>query len=139
MKKALSILGFCILFLVYDSSACSVSVNDLAQKNELAAQAASHLDLSFTSISGTSFSDYQRSFSGAGGSQCPKFFHSSAVIQFQYALSSEESCDAQVTVKRIENLKDGQIQVAFEDMSAACSVRAQREQRSARVKRPRRP
>ena len=142
MRKALSVLGFCILFLMYDSAmACSVMVNDNAQKNTLAALAASHLDISLVSVSSTQISAYGKSFGAEDPStHCPQYLNTRATITFAYGPSADESCDAQVTVIRSEFIGEvlsGPLEnVEFINMTAACSVATQRAERPRRMNRP---
>jgi hypothetical protein len=145
MRKALSVLGFCILFLMYDAAmACSVMVNDNSQKNALAAIAASHLDISLVSVSSTQISGYGKSFGAEDpATHCPQYLNTRATITFAYALSADESCDAQVTVVRSEFIGEalsGPIEnIEFLNMTAACSVARRRAERPIRINRPIKP
>lgn len=145
MRKAFSVLVFCILFLMYDAAiACSVRVNDNVQKNALAALAATHMDISLASVSSTQISDYLKSLDAEDPStHCPQYLNTRATVTFSYAPSADQSCDAQVTVIRSEFIGEvlsGPLEnVEFINMTAACSVATRKVERPIRINRPRKP
>lgn len=145
MRTAFIIVTFLILIVVNASMACSVYVDNEAQKDFLAAQAASYLDLDGPSITSTTVSEYSKTFSDEDpDTLCPQALHTQAIVNFTYKPSEREDCEAQATVERDSYIgEDPTISfetVAVTEITASCSIRPIRMVRPTRSeRRPRKP
>lgn len=127
MKKLALIALLVLIVVVNKAFACSVSINDKAQKNLLIAHGASHLDIALTTVSDSGLVSYVRSFEGADEFECPQYLITSAKVSFKYRPSKFESCDASVIVTRRLYMGDefpaGPMeQLSYSSPLAACST-----------------
>lgn len=127
MKKLTIVVIFALMVLANKLWACSVSVDDNAQKNLLAAHAASHLDISLVSVSKTNVEDYARTFSGEDSYECPLYLVTTARVSFKYSPRKFQNCDASVVVTRRQymgvDIPTGPIdELEFAEANAACST-----------------
>jgi hypothetical protein len=127
MRNAFITLSFLILVAANASMACSVYVDNNAQKTILKNLAASALGIPAASISSVSISGYSRTFGDENPeSLCPESLSTQATITFNYQPSKKSSCVAQTTVYRDVYIGDDPSMsfetVAVEDSSASCST-----------------
>jgi hypothetical protein len=127
MKKLAAALIVLVLALVQNVFACSVSVNDLYQKNLLTAHGASHLNISFSTVNSISITGYSKLFIGEDPvSHCPEWLQTQARISFRYSPRKYETCDASLTVTRREFMGEtptGPIEeLSYSEAHAACST-----------------
>lgn len=138
MRTAFIIVTFMIMIALNASMACSVYVDNDAQKDFLAAQAASYLALNPATITSTSFTDYSKTFSDEDPETlCPQALHTEAKVKFTYKPSAKEDCVAEATVEHDEYIGEDPT-ISFETMAvsevtASCSIT------SIRMVRPVRP
>lgn len=112
-----------------DSFACSIQVDENAQKNELIAHAVSRADLSLAAVSGISISGYDQNFEDEGPmGSCPNYQVLSARVSFTHKKNILESCSYAMTVT-VRNYmgetlpEEGGLQeITFSDSEAACST-----------------
>lgn len=127
MKTAFLVLSFLILIAVNASMACSVSVDNTAQKNLLAAHGASYLDVDLTSVSSTSITGYHKMFAEEDpSSHCPTVLETEATVKFAYSPAAKEECEAQVKVSRRiyigENPAASFESIEYDDLEAICAT-----------------
>lgn len=123
--------AFVLIFIVSltDSFACSIQVDENAQKNELIAHAVSRADLSIVSVSGISISGYDQTFEDEGPlGSCPNYQILTARVSFTHKKSILESCSYAMTVT-VRNYmgesfpaEGGLQEITFTDSEAACST-----------------
>ena len=110
------------------SFACSLQVDDNADKNMLAAHAVSSTDLSLTAVKALAIASFTRSFEDDGPTgSCPDYMTVRARISYTHVKSIVESCSYAVTVSvrsyMGEEWPEGPIQeVIFDDGEIACST-----------------
>ncbi|MBA2405254.1 MAG: hypothetical protein H0V66_10825 [Bdellovibrionales bacterium] len=127
MRNAFIILSFLILVAVNASMACSVYVDNNAQKVILTDLAASYLDLNLATVSATTVSGYSKLFSDENPETlCPETLSTEATITFTYHPSKKEDCQAKVTVLRSTYIGEDPT-ISFEtvsvvDSSAMCAI-----------------
>lgn len=122
----------CLLFIILLSAAntlaCSIEVDDNAQKNILMANAASFNDLSLSSVSALSLTNYAKNFSAdPGGGRCPEYMTIEGRVSMSSSPTVFKHCSYTVTVKVKsyigDSIPDGPIEeVTFEAPLAACST-----------------
>lgn len=127
MKKLALVVIMALMVLANKLLACSVSVNDNAQKNLLTAHAANYLDVSLVSVTKTSAEEYGRSFIGEDSYHCPLYLQTRARISFKYSPRKFENCDGSVVVTRKQymgaELPSGPIEeLEYTEGNAACST-----------------
>lgn len=118
-----------MIFFAYatEGLACSVSVNNTFQKNELIAKAASHLGISLDVVSAITISNYEKEFTGSvGPSSCPEYLEIGGRVNFKYS-QGKKSCSAivEVHIKQYmgEEIPTGPMEeVSFTNESSKCLV-----------------
>src|SRR6476620_231598 len=100
MKKLVLIAIMVLIVVVNKVFACSVHVNDLYEKNLLAAHGANHLALDLASVRSHQPPDYAQACEGADAYECPLYLCTSAKVIFAYSPSKFQHCNASVVVTR---------------------------------------
>ncbi len=124
-------LAFVMVLIVTlsESFACSIQVDENAQKNELISHAVSRTDLSLAAVSGISITNYNQTFEDEGPlGSCPNYQVLSARVSFTHVKSALESCSYSmvVTVRNWmgETLPEegGLQEITFSENEVACSL-----------------
>lgn len=128
-------LAFAMMLIVglTEAFACSIQVDENAQKNELIAHAVSRADLSLAAVSGIALSNYDQNFEDEGPlGSCPNYQVLSARVSFNHIKSAVESCSYSMVVT-VRNwmgetlpLEGGLQEITFSESVAACSISLQR-------------
>ncbi len=112
-----------------ETFACSIQVDDNAQKNEIISHAVSRSDLSLAVVSGISIINYTQTFEDEGPlGSCPNYQVLSARVSFTHVKSAVESCSYSmvVTVRNYmgETLPEegGLQEITFSESEVACSL-----------------
>lgn len=121
-QKLFLAAAFSVAIAISSASACSIKINDKAQKNLLVAEAASHLDIALSDVKETFVASYAKSFSGGSGSSCPETLQTSAEISFKYSPYPGQDCQAEVRIERSMSFESGESFADFSELSAACSI-----------------
>ena len=121
-QKLFLAAAFSLALVLSSAEACSVKINDKAQKNQLVALAASHLDIALSDVQETLVAAYQKSFSGGSGSSCPELYHTSALVSFEYSPYPGQECEAEVKVELSVGFESGEESLDFSELSASCST-----------------
>ena len=95
--KNLFIVAFSLITL--NTFACSISVNELASKNQLIAKTASEFNIDLTKASKISIQDFSyRMYGEVPNSTCERFYEESAEITIKYKPNLLTQCELKVDV-----------------------------------------
>ena len=125
------LLAFVMVLIVglTETFACSIQVDENAQKNEIIAHAVSRADVSLAAVSGIAISNYNQTFEDEGPlGSCPNYQVLSARVSFTHVKSVIESCSYAMTVT-VRNYmgetlpEEGGLQeITFSESEVACST-----------------
>lgn len=123
-----------ILFLLLSISfaegahACSMSINQLYQKNLLVGYAASEMNVDLSKASSISISGYSQALSGEPtAGECPTVLQNQAQIILKYKPTLFNQCTVSLLVKKIEQiggemLNGPMIEIQTEAVAKSCSL-----------------
>ncbi|GEM_PF-4498808 len=126
-KKNFIVLAVSLMALSQETKACSVSVNDLFQKNLLAAYGVGHFGISLTSISGLIVTAYSKGLEEEDPSTlCPQYLRTQATVSFKHSPTKFQTCTKTITVNRrafIGDWPSGPLEtVRYLTPSSSCSI-----------------
>jgi hypothetical protein len=97
-----------LVFLLLASShvfACSYEVKQLAMENLMAAEAASHYNISLSKVTKTTFAAYDQLFIGVDTeTTCPLQLQTSTKVSFSYSPTVFQRCSLKVEVTRLAQI-----------------------------------
>lgn len=102
MKRLIAIF---IAFISFDTSACSVKVQQFAMENLMAVAAANRFNISLAKVTKTAFQDYDKVFIGTDPeTTCPLQLQTSVKVTMNYSPSLFQRCSLSVNVTRLAQI-----------------------------------